>query len=385
MRLLILCPIEIEYNTVSRLIANRKTEVRDGLVYQRGSFQGKVHAYDTICRRTGSKIANIALATEKAIQHYQPDLIILLGVAGGIKDVQIGDVVIGTKAYGYESGKVLNKTMVARPEVLSYDPDLIELARDLARSTDWQKVLGNKLSTIRVVFGPIASGDKVIASTDTPLYHFLKQFYNDTIAIEMEAFGFAKATVAYPNIRIMNIRGISDLLDNKAQADLKGSQELAIEHAAAFAFAFLHQLDYSLLKIYTLDPRELAKKISSIIFPLLEQKAYNSSKDFSNLDQQIWRLVQHLFQEEIADLKESPNDKEIKLETVVTVKRKLRKTFKNDRFLYQELSNLVEKVETHPTQNNMTITRGKNIIQGSQINVGGNVQLGDSPSLPNQE
>ena len=54
-------------------------------IYEVGSFQGETHTYRIAIRLTGPKNANIALAADHAIQTFQPAIIILAGIAGGVK------------------------------------------------------------------------------------------------------------------------------------------------------------------------------------------------------------------------------------------------------------------------------------------------------------
>jgi len=242
MDIVILTPIYLEYSIVRNFLSDIKVKRYNGFTCEVGQFQGIHHNYRIAIRETGARETAAALATQEVIEQLKPSILILLGICGGIKDVKIGDVVVGTKAYGYEAGKETPNGFVARPESYHYDKELIEHIKILLHHSNWKKRSTESQNAI-VVFGPIASGNKVIATTESPIYKQLKLHYNDTTAVEMEAAGFAEAAFKHKNVRILNIRGVSDLLDEKSEADAGGSQERAVKSASAFVFEILTNLN----------------------------------------------------------------------------------------------------------------------------------------------
>jgi hypothetical protein len=58
----------------------------------------------------------------------------------------------------------------------------------------------------------------------------------------MEGHGFLRAMHSNETLQALVIRGISNLLQQKAEADAAGSQEVAARHASAFAFEMLAKL-----------------------------------------------------------------------------------------------------------------------------------------------
>ena len=242
MKVLVLTPIQIEHDAVVRHLDRQSEVILDGTRYVRGTFRGVYEQFEVITLVTGSGNRDIALATERAVQRFSPAVALLTGVAGGFKDVEIGDVVVGTRFYDYEYAHESDEGSKARPRAGQYSKPMRALAQSVGASQKWWKRLaGNQVPN--VVFGAIASGNKIIAGRNSQIYKYLKTNYNDTIAIEMEAAGFGETMADYPHIYTLNIRGISDLIDGKELADMTGSQLLAADHAAAFAFEVLYQLD----------------------------------------------------------------------------------------------------------------------------------------------
>jgi len=241
----ILTALSVEFSAVRSHLSDLEEEVHpQGTIYERGKFSDPNAVWDVGIVEIGARNPRAAMETERAIAHFNPDVILFVGVAGGIKDkgVALGDVVASTKVYGYESGKA-EQTFKPRPESGSSTYSLENRARAEARKGDWLR----RLSVLpepnpRVFVAPIAAGEKVIASTKSEIFQLLRSNYGDAVAVEMEGFGFLDAARASQQVSAMVIRGISDLIDNKAKVDKAGYQEIAARHASAFAFELLAKL-----------------------------------------------------------------------------------------------------------------------------------------------
>ncbi len=233
--------LRLEYEAVRAHLTALREEVHPaGTVYECGRFEGGGSAWRAWIVEAGMGNTGTALEVERAIAHCRPDVALFAGVAGGIKDVRLGDVVAATKVYAYESGKA-EATFRPRPEVLRTAYALEQRARAEARKPDWRaRIEGGAPEAAPEVFvGPIAAGEKVVASTQSAVYAFLRQQYGDALAVDMEGYGFLQALHAHPEVKALVVRGISDLIEGKAAADKAGSQQAAARHAAAFAFQVL--------------------------------------------------------------------------------------------------------------------------------------------------
>lgn len=383
MNVALLTPIPVEHDAIMAHLPSLTEQLVGGNRYLLGAFEGKFHHFSVITLQSGSKNENTALATERVIRQFNPMAVILAGVAGGVKDVEIGDLVIGTKYYGYEFGKVTPDGFAARPESGPYSKELLTLAQSVAGNGHWKHRAKNADKS-RVVFGAIAAGNKVIAATDSDAYRLLKQTYNDTTAIEMEAIGFGQAMQAYQSIRFLNVRGISDLLDGKSKSDAGGSQELAAANMAAFVFELLYQLDVSQFKIFgSMDIKELSKEIIGLILPIVKLDAVmeigDDFKDATNgAVRELWAKVKPLFIEEYEALKKEPDDTDVQ----TAASMKLKRIMEGEEVLKRELEGLVRKIEhEQPVGFNnsdiITVKKSKNVMIGGTISTSGNVHFGD--------
>lgn len=235
----ILTALPLEFKAVKDFLSNiqKQTHPR-GTIYEVGDFSSGNQKCRVAIVETGQGNINSAISAERSINFFDPSIVLFIGVAGGIKDVKIGDVVIADKIYYYESAKSVEK-IKTRPS--SYPPshNLIETAKFIARNNIWLKRI-KTFDKPNAFIGPIASGEQVIASTESDIYKRIINNYNDTLAVEMEGYGILSAIYkSENNIKFAVIRGISDTIDNKSQADKEGSQELAAHNASVFAFELL--------------------------------------------------------------------------------------------------------------------------------------------------
>jgi nucleoside phosphorylase len=253
--------LPVEYQAARRHLSNIEEETHDGNVYQKGGFAATQQGQWEILlvQLVGAGNVGAAVEVQRAISYFHPDVIIFIGVAGGLKDVQLGDVVAATKVYGYESGKA-DTTFLPRPTMGSISYAMQQRVQAEAQKSDWLqrlRQLGDQLpnSMPQVLVGAIAAGEKVIASLRSPEARLLQRTYGDALAVEMEGYGFLKAAHAHPQIHTLIVRGISDLIDNKREADAANYQTVAARHASAFAFEVLAKFD-----IENISPSSEARK-----------------------------------------------------------------------------------------------------------------------------
>lgn len=236
-QVLIVTAIEPEYNSVRQHLADLNPAVhpKSGTQYEIGIGPNGV---TVAILEIGAGNPGAGIETERAITFWNPDFVCFVGVAGGLKDVRLGDVVASSSVVGYEGGKAKDELLV-REEHIPSTYSLEQLAKSIRRLDGWtQRILSPTEEIPKCKVGKIAAGEKVVASTKSEAYHLIASHISDALAVDMEGLGFLKATFQNRTNAIV-IRGISDLIDNKASSDGKGYQEIASRNAAAFAFEMI--------------------------------------------------------------------------------------------------------------------------------------------------
>lgn len=235
---LVMTALPLERNAIMRFLQKGgEIKAPNGSIYDRCTFE----RLEVFVGLSGAGNLNAGAEVERALATVKPDVAIFAGIAGGVKDVRLGDVVVASKLYGYEAG-VDGAEFRPRPEIGLPSYVLLQTTYRLAQAGQWRsRTLGHAGRDSKVFFGAIAAGEKVVKSSTGAVAHLLKAQFSDTLAVEMEGAAFLRA--AYQNrVDSMVIRGISDLLDNKGEVDKSGSQEVAADHAAAFTAELLSEL-----------------------------------------------------------------------------------------------------------------------------------------------
>lgn len=295
-------------------------------IYERGKFAAKDKLWNVGIVEVGAGNSTAAMEAERAIAYFNPSVVIFVGVAGGIKDVALGDVVAATKVYGYHSGKAKDEFEL-RPDVGISTYDLIERARAEARKSDWLQRLTpipNLAPKVRVQ--PIAAGEQVIASRRSSVFKFLQSHYGDAVAVEMEGRGFLHAAHANQQVSALIIRGISDLIRGKSQADKAGWQEIAARHASAFAFEILAKLDVAKNHLQQLQA-EASRRRSDI--ERLGTEIEQDESEIALLKQQVQQAVPPQFRKALDWLAKRKEIARIAVERALNESSELKQIIEN--------------------------------------------------------
>ncbi len=262
----ILTAIDIETKAVLRHLSKIQRRVVSGTWFHVGHMEG----WGIAVAEVGAGNVIAAAVAARAFTHFNPKVAAFIGIAGGVKDVGLGDVVVATKVYGYESGKDTPGGFISRASVQTSDHDLEQRARALRTTSDWYRRLDPALPPNHpsVFVSPIAAGEAVVATNRGRIASLLKSHYSDAVAVEMEGRGFLEAAHIDSHCKAVVVRGISDLLQNKSVTDQANWRLIAADSAAAFFFEML-----------SLESEPLAeeRKKSGAVFP--EKPSLNAQKE----------------------------------------------------------------------------------------------------------
>src|SRR5262245_21078935 len=118
---------------------------------------------------TGSGNIGSSALSERAIQTFKPRALLVVGVAGSLRDdVKLGDVVVADWIHSYHGGKEDEDGFHARPRGGPSGYRLGQVAYATNLTVPWRESLSRDVQP-EVHFKPIASGDVVLNSPEESL------------------------------------------------------------------------------------------------------------------------------------------------------------------------------------------------------------------------
>jgi len=233
-KVLFVSALECEYTAVRSLFSDIEPHMEDDdTAYESGVFRDERCEYEVFIVQCGVGLMNAFEHTANVIKHCAPDFACFVGIAGGIKDVNVFDVVVGDKVYNYESGKD-GAVFQTRPDLCHSAKKLVAHAQKVVREKAWRQhpMVKTDIEMPNGFVGAIASGEKVVTA-DSSSAKRIKKSYGDSLALGMEDYGFLRATEQ--KVEAIVVRGIADLLKSPHDTPEEVRQKRAAENAAVLA------------------------------------------------------------------------------------------------------------------------------------------------------
>lgn len=239
---LIVTAIQLERRAVREHLCSLDVRRIGSVVLDVGQFVEQHLRLRVAILEVGPGNIDASVLTTITTVELRPAVTMMVGVAGSLKALALGDVVASSKVYWSESGKSLEGSVRPRPGFGPVSDSLVQAARHVAADDQWQARISDSARQERrptAIVAPIVAGERVVASTNSDDARRIRQQFSDAVAVAMEDMGVTRASAIAGASETIAIRAASDLLDEKAEADAAGSQPVAAANAAAFAFELL--------------------------------------------------------------------------------------------------------------------------------------------------
>ncbi|MFK8297466.1 5'-methylthioadenosine/adenosylhomocysteine nucleosidase [Capnocytophaga cynodegmi] len=196
MKIGIIGAMELEINTLKKELTNIKTTQISSFSF----YEGLINNVSVVVLLSGIGKVSAAVATTLLIEHFQPDVIINTGTAGGLGTSSVHDIILATEvrhhdvdvtAFGYEVGQ-----QAQMPPAYLPNTKWFSIAKEVAGKHS------NQLHC-----GLVVSGDAFIS--DPARLKQIEAFFPQALAVEMEAAAIAQTCHLLKTPFIM-LRAISD-------------------------------------------------------------------------------------------------------------------------------------------------------------------------------
>jgi nucleoside phosphorylase len=276
---LIMTAIKVEYEAVLEFIGDNYkivTSLKHSFLV--GDFRTDNSLWKIVLPTEHKGNVSTAAMTALAIPIFKPDVVLFVGVAGGVYNVKPGDVVAAERVHYYGPKKESKEGSQLRPRS-SESRFLIETAKNLVHSSKWKET---------AIVAPIVASEIVLATKERrdkktlSVYEEIRNTYNDAVAVETEGYGMMEAVGLFEGTQGLVIRGISDLIFDESEKGV--SWNTAAKNACSFAFDLIKEYKQHFYLSYLAEesaPLQEGTEIAlgeNIMYRLGKDIAHNSKR-----------------------------------------------------------------------------------------------------------
>ena len=216
----VICALQKErtaYRNVAdgRIGAMFRSNGLDCREYSIGNLRG------VIVLAPGMGMIDASITATRALAAFRPKILAMSGICGGKAGASaIGDLIIASEAWNYQSGKIADGEFSAEPTFIRIPSGLRTMASQMIEDDpcgrQWRLDLGfDELQNCKVTIAPMASGSQVVA--DNSVLDRIREQHRKVAAIDMEMFGvYAAAESFYEEAaQFIGAKVVVDLADAK--------------------------------------------------------------------------------------------------------------------------------------------------------------------------